>query len=531
MKKILIIFSICAVTIGFLACKETNIDVHFKDIEENSIYDYIIQNQETYSKFLQILEVGGLDKTLSAYNPEGEGYTLFLPNNAAIDSFLLISSYASFEEMLADRDFIWYFSRYHVISEKYNANDFPFGAFADLTLTEDYLAVSFVNETDTSYYKINNQAPVIETNLEMSNGFIHLIKVALTPVTTTTYGWLMNHSGYTIFRDAVEATGLNNLLNINPKVTETVLPFTLFLEHDTTFHKAGIHTFSDLVDEISPDRADFNNPLNPLYNFVAYHVVTESYFLPNFMQNSNGDRLSTNYSTYSDIPLHVDGRTNDIKINVGKQMFDTIIHDVGDTTFINFVGFDYDASNIVTQSGVIHIIDQVLKQQNPSRAELYIEIMDRPLFDLFNDKPGTYLIEDSLSLNSINYSGADLLYVLMDNAVAPGALWSDDYVQIDGDFTLSYTTNKIVQGNYTVYIQADFLNTENAVVEVFIDGKPIGGTVDLANDPLVGATADAPFGQKELGTVNFVKYGSHKITIRTLIPGNFSWDYIRFEPL
>jgi uncharacterized surface protein with fasciclin (FAS1) repeats len=331
----------------------------------------------------------------------------------------------------------------------------------------------------------------------MSNGYIHLIKVALTPVITTTYGWLMNHSGYTIFRDAVEATGLNSLLNINPKVTETVLPFTLFLEHDTTFNKAGIYTFSDLVDEISPDRADFNDPLNPLYNFVAYHVVAESYFLENFQQNSNGDRLSTNYATYSDIPLHVDGRTNDIKINIGKEMFDTIIHDVGDTTFINFVGFDIDASNIITQSGVIHIIDQVLKQQNPSRAILTFEIMDRPLFDEFV-KVSSYLIEDSLSLNSINYSGAELSYVLMDEDEAPAALWSNNYVQINGDFTLSYTTNKIVQGDYTVFLQADFnrSNAENAVIEVFIDGKPVGGTVDLSNDPAVNGTEEAPFGQK-----------------------------------
>ncbi len=532
MKKILFIFSICAVVVvGFIACEEKKIDIHFKDIEENSIYDYIVENQETYSKFLRILEVGGLDKTLSAYNPDGNGYTLFLPSDAAIDSFLLNSSYATFEDMLADKDFVWYFARYHVVSGKYDANDFPFGAFADLTLTDDYLAVSFINETDTSYYKINNQAQVIQTNLEMSNGFIHLIKVALTPVTTTTYGWLMNQSGYSIFRDAVEATGLNNLLNINPKVTETVLPFTLFLEHDTTFHKAGIFSFTDLVDLISPDRADFNDPLNPLYNFVAYHIVTERYFLENFMQNSNGDRLSTNYSTYSDIPLHIDGRGNDIRINVGKEVFDTIIHANGDSTFINFVGFNYDASNIVTQSGVIHIIDRVLKQQKPSQALLTIEIMDRPLFDEFNDKVGTYLIEDSSSLNSISYSGADLLYIKMDETEAPGALWSSDYVQIDGDFTLSFTTTKIVQGGYTVFLQANFANADNAVVDIFIDGKPIGGTVDLANDPDVSATQNAPFGLKELGTVDFLKYGSHKITIRTLIPGIFSWDYIRFEPL
>lgn len=531
MKKIFILLSICTITWGFYSCEPETIDIQFKDVEENSILDYIVDNKDKFSSFLRILEAAELNKTLSAYNPDGAGYTLFLPDNAAIDSFIGKSTYSSLDELINDTEFVWYFARYHVVSEMIDANDFPFGAFADLTLTKDYLAVSFVIETDTSYYKINNQAPVIQTNIEMSNGFIHLLKVALEPVYSTTFGWIVSHPGYSIFRDAAEATGLSVLLNENPKVSASVLPFTLLLEHDSTYNRIGVHNFADLAHLISPDRADYSNLSNPLYNFVAYHVVKGNYFLENLMQNSNGDRLSTNYSTYSDIPLHIDGRGNDIKVNMGKEIYDTIVHAVGDTTFIDFVGFNYDVSNIVTQSGVIHIIDRFLKQQPPARAELYLEIFDRPLFEELNDEVGTYLIEDSTSLNSINYSGADLMYVKMDEAEAPGALWSDDYIQISGDFTISYTTFEIVQGTYEVYLQADFFNSDNAVIEIYIDGKPIGGTVDLANDPDVNASADSPFGSKDLGSITFTKYSRHTITIRTLIPGNFGWDYIRFEPI
>ena len=52
-----------------------------------------------------------------------------------------------------------------------NSNDFPFGALPAYTLSDDFLTVSFVIETDTSYYKINNQAPVIKPNIELSNGY------------------------------------------------------------------------------------------------------------------------------------------------------------------------------------------------------------------------------------------------------------------------------------------------------------------------------------------------------------------------
>ena len=54
-----------------------------------------------------------------------------------------------------------------------------------------------------------------------------------------------------------------------------------------------------------------------------------------------------------------------------------------------------------------------------------------------------------------------------------------DYMVLEGDFTVSFEIPKIVQGNYTVHLQADFINALNAVVEVFIDGKPVGGSVDL----------------------------------------------------
>ena len=119
-----------------------------------------------------------------------------------------------------------------------------------------------------------------------------------------------------------------------------------------------------LINLISPGNTDYTSPLNPFYNYVAYHMLSEKIFLDDFEQEG----ATSNYSTYSDIPVHVGYDGIDIIINKGKEMFDTIIHSVGDTTFINYIGLNYDASNVITQSGVIHFIDRVMKQQAPSRA-------------------------------------------------------------------------------------------------------------------------------------------------------------------
>ncbi len=68
----------------------------------------------------------------------------------------------------------------------------------------------------------------------------------------------------------------------------------------------------------------------------------------------------------------------------------------------------------------------------------------------------------------------------------------------------------------------------NALIQLYIDGKNVGGLIDLS---AAGGNSDSPFVQIELGTINFLKYESHTIEIKSLIPGRLGWDYIRFEPL
>src|SRR3972149_8179447 len=254
MKKIAVILCVCTIMIGIFSCEDKPVEVTFEDQEQQTIYDYMLENEDMYSSFLSILQKGGIDKALSAYNPNGIGYTLFLPDNGAVDNFIEESDrFTSLEDLLNDEAYVYELSRYHVVHLGINSNDFPFGALPEYTLSGDLLTVNFVIETDTSYYKINNQAPVIRTNIEVSNGFIHLIGSTLKPITYTTYNWLEQHPGYSIFKAAVDATGLDETLNANIKLEqEGVRPFTLLLEHDTVFNKRSIESFGELANLISP---------------------------------------------------------------------------------------------------------------------------------------------------------------------------------------------------------------------------------------------------------------------------------------
>lgn len=518
MKRIVYILSLIAVVAGFNSCKEPERVAGFEDAEQYSMYYYILDNKEEYSDFLSILEVGGLAKTLSAYNPNGNDYTLFLPSNKAIDNFIKnTEGISSINDILKNPAYAAAFARYHVVNMGVHTQDFPFGAFPEPTLSEDYLTVSFIIEPDTSYYKINNQAAVTFPNIEVSNGFIHLVETALEPITFTSYGWLQQNSGYSIFKGALELTGVKSMVDFNVKDFENITPVTLFVESDEVYKKSGINSVEDLAKYISPNNSNYTSITNPLFNYCTYHILTGGRYINDF------EGAATNYTTLSEIPLNVNGLGNDLLINKGKQIFDTIISGL-DTTIVDYIGFLYDESNVTTQSGAIHLIDQIMTQKTPSRAIVTFEFWEEPVINEYRTEPGSYLIEDKESLLYIDWEGVDLIFT--EKGDEQTSAWGNDYLEMNGDFRISYQIPRIVQGKYKVFLGAERFNTANALVEVYIDGKKVSSLIDLSQ----GGSANNPFQRIELGTVDFKRYESHKVEVIPLIPGRFLWDYIRFEP-
>lgn len=530
MKRITIIFSLFVVLSMQYSCKKTeNLQAGFKDMIPYTIYDYLVENKENYSSFLQILQTGGLDKTLSAYNPnskDGTTYTLFIPDNKAVDDFFKGNTqFASMADLLKDVPYVKALARYHVLTKGISSDEFPFGTFVQPTLSEDYLNVNFILGKDTTYYKINNQAQIIKANIETSNGYIQVLGSMLKPITMNSYTWLKKNPGYSIFSAALDATGMKPILDVDMKMKDQTLdPFAMFVEPDAVYKMRNINSFQDLATAISPGRTDYTNITNPLNTFVKYHILTENKFLDDL------EGVATNYNTFADVPININGLGLDIAINKYKEKF--VNPTTKDTTV--FVGLFYDESNVNTQSGAIHFVNQILKPQIPSRAIVNFEFYDEVDLNQFRNDPTsvTYLYENHNLLKNVIWSGATLSYVKSTDA--PGSLWSQDYFLMDGDFTITYNIPKVVQGKYDLFIGADceFFDANNpqkiynnAVIEVSVDGIKVGGLVDLTR----GGTANDPWVRIKIGSVDFKKYSGHSIQIKSLIPGRFKWDYVRFE--
>jgi uncharacterized surface protein with fasciclin (FAS1) repeats len=502
--------------IGF-SCEDIETEASFQDTFDLSIFDYLMENEEDFSSFISILEKGEIDKTLTSLNPHGDGYTLFAPDNDAINRFINESDqFSSLSDILNDTEYANTFCRFHVLNMRVRTNEFPFGAFPEPSLSKDFLTVSFIYEADSSYYKINNQAVVTKANTETLNGFVHHIETALKPITSTSYQLLERNPTLSIFKEAVDLTGLRSVMDFDLKQLENSTPVTLLVEPNSVFHEAGINSIQELTSLISPDNIDFTDPSNPFYNYVAYHVLLGRFYVDDFVDNN------TNYTTFSDIPLNVNGLELDIAINRGIEVFDTIVYQ-GDSTFINYATFLFDESNVISKSGVIHHVDHIVKQQKPIRALATFMFYEEPVIKSFSLESGTYLIENQNLLTRISWTGVDLYYVAKEQGSNADL---KDYLMINSGssiFSISYTIPKIVQGRYQVILRAH-KGSSNAVVEVFIDGKKSGGLVDLVGN------AQA-FQDVLLGEIEFKTYEEHKVEIRSLIPGRFLWDYIEFKPV
>ena len=444
-----------------------------------------------------------------------------------VNGLIASNQYTSFDDVLNDSAYIHTLVRYHVLNSQYKTFEFPFGTFSQPTLSNDFLNVNIIFEQDSSSYEINREARVVNKNIKASNGFVHTISAMLTPITMNSYNWLKNRpSSFSIMTAAIEATGYDSIINVDMKLkNQTLQPFTLLIEPDSIFKKVNLHSsignissFEQLANAISPNRTDYRNSTNPLNIFVGYHILTGSKFLNELQADA------TNYGTFADIPLFINGKGLDIIINPGKYDF---MSEKGDST--SFVGLLYDQSNVNTQSGAIHFVNQIMEIRPPFKAEVRFGFEDEPAINEFRKLDGAYLIDNHDLLNNITWSGADLSYVKVSMDAAH--YWVDDYLEIVGDFKISYTIPKVTQGKYDVFMNANSFNEKNAVVEVTIDGQKIGGLVDLTK----GGNASNPFynwgNGYPLGPVDFKTYKHHTIEIKSLIPGIFIFDFIKFVPI
>ena len=501
------------------SCQKNQMETGFFDEDILSISTFLDANSENFSKFLKIVQQTDLYSTLNAINPNGIGYTLFLPTDEAFERYVEDSDkYDSFDALVDDFEFSRLLVLYHLVNTKILTSDFPYGALSDSTSSGDYLTVGIEITEETASYMINNSAPVIAKDIETANGVIQVINEVLEPISFNSYEWLVNKEGFTILSKALEITGLKDTMDILKYTASGQLvknEFTVLAEHDSIFLRNGISTIEDLIEKYHTPGYELDDPDGGLYQFAAYHILEGRHYLDAFTDG--------NYNTYAFYPISV-GVKIDIKINPGVDSFRFEINGA-DTVLINYIGIFYQESNVNTKNGPVHFITEVMELFKPKRATEIFQFLEDPLINGYSKNSGTYDIVDPDLLEKLWWEGPEVMVYVKGNEGANKAN-RNDYLELQGLFRITYVIPKILPGRYRAEIRTDAIGYDNATINVKIDGKGMGGNIDLTT----GGTSANPFQYSNIGIVEFTRFETHLIEISSLIPGTLQWDLVRFTP-
>lgn len=329
-----------------ISCNTDRDEANWVDGDNLTISQYLEKNREEYSKFYRLLVGGKMLNTLYAYNPYGDNYTLFLPTDEAIDNFIARNQdYGNFEELENDTGFIKMLTRYHTLNRKVRTDEFPDGALNDLTLTGDRLVTGFHTIGNNQLIEVNNSATIIKPDIKMTNGYIHVISEVLQRAQISGYDWLQNNNDYSILAQAVKLSGIKSRLWWNK--------YTVFAEHDSIYHRNGINNVEDLIERIATPGMPVTNKNNSFYLFAAFHFVGGEFYLNDLYWGNK------QYTTLAGKPLIIT-TGQEIKINPGVDIYKIILSGKGDTTAIDYISPIWENCNIITNTGPVHSISDML---------------------------------------------------------------------------------------------------------------------------------------------------------------------------
>jgi uncharacterized surface protein with fasciclin (FAS1) repeats len=259
-----------------ISCKKTEITQ--TTTSDVNIVGYLDKRPDSFSLFRQILERTETAAFLNAYG----AYTCFAPTNSGVRTYLQGLGAATVDA--ADLNTLKDMVRLHLLEDTVYTGSFTDGKLPVITMYGQYLitSVSFVD--GSSKYIINRQATVTQTNIKVGNGIIHQIDNVLLPATKTIAQQLSAKPEYSIFVQALQATGFYTLLNtVNPSISNRWM--TVFAESNQALADSGITSYTALRTKYSQtgNPANANDSLNM---YVAYHISDGLKFLGDIIGTS-----------------------------------------------------------------------------------------------------------------------------------------------------------------------------------------------------------------------------------------------------
>ncbi|MDQ6609549.1 MAG: fasciclin domain-containing protein [Bacteroidota bacterium] len=483
----------CLFTLSFLSsCKK--LEIVTATTSDVNIYDYLVQHPSQFSEFAKLIDKAGYSSFLNAYG----SYTLFAPTNEGVKTFLKDMGKASVNDFTVTE--AQNIVKLHLIEDTLNTSSFTDGKLPKVTMLGQYLLTGVTNNNGVSSYTVNRQALILQPNIHLSNGNVHVLNNVLRAATKTVAQTVEANPDFSIFTQALKETGYYDSLNIvnNPDTTRRFL--TVVAETNKALADSGISSYAALKAKYSktgdPKRAD-----DSLHMYVAYHIFTDARYIADIVSTVSVTTLQ---------PLEVVTPSLDGETVLLNDIFFNGVHEAGIP--LNRALSDITASNGVVHTATAHF---AVKLRVPIRIDF--DVADQPEL-----RKLTSVYRQNTTANAITSAGggtafakgtfADITtgsnqststaYVSYCSMPATNTTyygWRADYLRIGMGNTsrnlwVEFRTPLLVKGRYKLWVcyYRGRASTNNPAFpnRVDFDGQPMQRTFDFSEQKPSGTPGE-----------------------------------------
>ncbi|MFV0593842.1 MAG: fasciclin domain-containing protein [Draconibacterium sp.] len=420
-RKFIYYFTIALLPI-LSACSDNYVTEVYTD-EELTISRYL-ERDENFSELLSAMKRTQYFNILALQGT----YTLWAPNNDAFYRYYEKMGVSGLDQL--DDATVTKLVATHIIGEKIPSVNFESGRLP-YPLSEESLIMSFGTEGISST-KVNGIS-LGEIDMFRTNGVIHELNEVIAPADKTMAEVLQENADYSIFYEAMTATGIIDTLASRTERNRN--RFTLLVESNDALAQAGINSYDDLKAAYSSTN-DVTDPADSLNQFMRYHIITEDLTALEFK--------TWTYNTVLNYPINITV-DDQIKLNAvsegGELVFGTLN--------LNYV-------DVLAWNGIIQRMESILP---------VIDVQPQPVL----------FIGTSICLNSNELDAEKVIYG--DDATPPW-ISSDaevlQYLCTDvGDYVEFYSPY-LFNVTYKIYYENSTYNPGRTIYGIYINDEMVG---------------------------------------------------------
>lgn len=304
---------------------------------------YLSSRPNDLSEFTKLLDTTKILGLMDAYGK----YTCFIPCDSAMRNYYHSKGKTSMRDFTMEE--LKKICYNHIIKgDTIPTGNFAVGQLGTLSMSERYIKIDF-SLTDGSIM-VNGDCPIIEKDIRVHNGYIHLLGKTLEPSELKIAEKIALDPKFSLFYEAMKLTGYEEFINNTPLEDETYDPtncpwkpitnvvreeipqkrklgFTVLMESDSTLANYmdcpglsnGVKTMDDLKilakyyytnsSSVNPnesayavhsgvDSEDWTNPGNYLNRFIAYHCMNRMLGSNRFINDYDGPNMFKTYDMY-----------------------------------------------------------------------------------------------------------------------------------------------------------------------------------------------------------------------------------------